>query len=688
MGFLSPFLLASATALAVPLWLHLRRKRRQTPVEFPSLRYLKSATARMKRQAKVEDFGLLLLRLLLIALLATAFARPVVRSSGGWLGTARSVESVVVIDATASMGWRGEAGPRIEAAKRLAREWIKGLDRLDSVALWVLTDRLEKPVPVPIADRAFLFKQLDAVTVSDGSSGLAPVFNAAHEWAETRSIGRKELVVITDNQPAAWDWPADGFFRNSWDRGGVGLVVLAPDSVRAANVDVESVEWNSRALREGSLLSGVAKVVSHGDAAVSDLLECRVDGKTVFRKPVEIPPGGSVDVPLSLAVPSVNGPVFTGEVALAGDALACDDKWHFALPVRHPINALVVERAAGIGGGMKPAFFLTRALAAGGAGKATAIEADAWPKQSTDGIDSLWFTGGSLTDTAAWAKAMDFAQAGGTVVVTGDSQPSPLPADWPVTVGEESRLPAGRMATRLLAPDHLLFDGVWSEQTPFPPLPQRTARSCVPANGAKLLATLAGGFPLLVEAPHGKGSVLWLNASADRSWGDLPLSPAFVALVQQLARAKELALQAATTCRVGEAWPDLSKFSLAASWPKGGDGEPATRAAHAGVFDAVSEDGKALWRCAVNVRRVESELRPLEAAKLQAMLPGKVVAGQQGIREWREEIRREVPLWPWLLTIAALVFLAEGWLSARAAKQRAAAAGGDLPKWMARRAVG
>ncbi len=686
MGFLSPFLLASAAALAVPLWLHLRRKRRQTPVEFPSLRYLKSATARMKRQAKVEDLGLLLLRLLLIALLAVAFARPVVRSSGGWLGAARSVESVVVIDATASMGWRGESGTRMDTAKRLAREWINGLDHSDAVALWVLTDRLEKPVPVPIVDRAFLFKQLDAVTESDGSSGLAPVFNAAHEWAEARSIGRKELVVITDNQSAAWDWPAEDFFRNSWDRAGVGLVVLVPDTVRAVNVNVESVEWDARALREGALLSGVAKVMNHGDVAVTDLLECRISGKMVFRKPLEIPAGGSVDVPLSLAVPVVGGPVWTGEFALAGDALACDDKWNFALPVRHPINALVVEHVAGIGGGMKPSFFLTRAIAAGGAGKATAIESDAWLKQSTEGIESLWFVGGYLTAKAAWEKAMEFANAGGTVVVTGDSQPDPLPADWPVTVGEEARLPAGRMATRLLASDHILFDGVWSDQTPFPPLPQRIVRSSVPANGGKLLATLAGGYPLLVEAPRGKGRVFWLNASVDRTWGDLPLSPAFVALVQQMARAKELALQTTTTCWVGEAWPDVSKFSITAAWPKGESGEPAVRALKAGVFDAISDDGKTLWRCAVNVRRAESDLRPVEAAKLQAMLPGKVAAGQQGIREWREEIRREVPLWPWFLTAAALVFLVEGWMSARAAKQRAMAAGGGLPKWMERRA--
>jgi hypothetical protein len=683
MGFLSPYLFSGLLVLAVPLWLHLRRRRRQTPVEFPSLRYLKMAAARMKRQARVEDVWLLLLRLLLVALLAAAFARPVVRSAGGWLGAGRSVESVIVIDATASMGWRGETGSRLAAAKRLAREWIDGLDPSDAVALWVLTDKLEQPVPVPIADRAHLFARIDALEPSEGSASLAPVFNAAREWAETRSAGRKELVVITDNQAAAWDWPAQGFFRNAWKRGGTSLVVLSPDSQQPANISVAAVEWQGKTVREGTLLHGVVKLVNHGDSAVSDLLEVRSGDEVLLRKPVELSANGSMDVPLSLAVPALGGPVFSGEVALAGDALACDDHWYFSIPARRAMSSLVVERGGGPGGGMRPSFFLTKALAAGGAGKAESIEDSAWGRQSTAGIDSVWFTGAAITDGAAWLKAVAFAEAGGTVVVTGDSQPDPLPNDWPVTAGGESKLPAGRMATRLLTPAHPLFEGVWNEQAPFPPLPQKIARSCEPADGTKLLATLAGGFPLLVEQTRGKGRILWLNASADRSWGDLPLSPAFVVLVQQIARARELSTQTATSAWVGEAWPDLGTFAGDAAWsvPK-----EETRALRSGVFDAVSKDGAVQWRCAVNVRRDESDLRALDAAKLQAMLPGRVAAGTQGLREWRKEIRREVPLWPWLLAAAALVFLTEGWVGSRLAKHREISAGGETPKWLGRRA--
>lgn len=683
MGFLSPLLLASLAALAVPLWLHLRRRRRQTPLEFPSLRYLKMAAARMKRQAKVEHLGLLLLRLLVLALLAAAFARPVIHSSGGWLGAGRSVESVIVIDATASMGWRGEAGSRFDVAKRLAREWIDGLDRSDAIALWVLTDKLEQPVPVPIADRAHLFDQLDALKPSEGSSSLAPVFTAAREWAEPRSAGRKELVVITDNQAAAWDWPAEGFFRNTSKRGGTSLVVLSPDSQQPSNISVAAVEWEGKTVREGTLLQGVVKLINHGDSSVSDLLEVRCGGQVPLRKPVELSANGAMDVPISLAVPTLDGPVFSGEIALAGDALACDDRWFFSLPARRPINSLVIERDGTFGGGMRPSFFLTRALAAGGAGKAGSITAAAWSKQSTDGIESLWFTGDAIADESAWRKAVAFAEAGGTVVVTGNSQPDPLPKDWPVTAGGESNLPAGRMATRLLEPSHPLFEGVWNEQAPFPPLPQKIARNCEPADDTKLLATLAGGFPLLVEQAQGKGRILWLNASTDRSWGDLPLSPAFVALVQQMACARELSMQSATSAWVGEAWPDLSAFSGDVAWSIPDD---AARALRGGVFDAVSKDGAVQWRCVVNVRRAESDLRPLDAAELQAMLPGRVVAGTQGIREWRREIRREVPLWPWLLAAAALVFLAEGWTSSWFAKRRESSAGGQTPKWIGRRA--
>lgn len=686
MGFLSPLLLASAAALAVPLWLHLRRRRRQNPVEFPSLRYLKMAAARMKRQARVEDLGLLLLRLLLLGLLAMAFARPVIRSSGNnWLGTRRAVESVIVIDATASMGWHGASGSRIDEAKRLAREWIDGLDRSDAVALWVLTDQLERPVPLPVTDRAHLHAKLDALKVSEGTSSLAPVFEAAREWADGRAAGRRELVVITDNQHAAWDWPAAGFFRSRWRSGNAGLVVLTPDDAVAANAAVDSVIWNRSVAGDGDVLEGVVKLVNHGPAPVKDLLECRLGGVTIQRLPVEIQGGGSTDVAVSLPVSGISGAVLAGDLSLAGDALSCDDRWHFALPVRKRSVSLVVDREDAASGVAVPSHFLTRALAAGGAGKAEVIPSAAFKDHPLENVDTLWFTSGSVRNASDWAMAVDFAGRGGTVVITAESRPEPAFSSWPVDSGEETPLPAGRMATRLLAASHPMFEGVWSERVPFPPLPQRIARHCAPASGAKALASLAGEYPLLVELPKGRGRILWINASLDRSWGDLPLSPVFVALVQQMARSGELAKRAATSAWVGEAWPDLASVDAEASWPTDSGSGTTPRMLRSGVFDALDKNAAPVWRCAVNARRAESDLRPESAAALQAMLPGKVTAGSTGLRDWRDANRRDVPLWPWLLAAAALVYVLEWRLSSVAAMLRQPAADRNPPLRMERR---
>ncbi len=674
MSFLSPWLLVFGSALAAPLWLHLRRRRRQAPVPFPSLRHLRPAAARMRREARLEDAGLLALRLLLAALLVTAFARPVVRSGGGWWGAGRVVESVVVIDATASMSWRGPAGTRFEAAKRLARDWAGRLGRGDALALWMLTDRLERPVPLPVADRTHWLRQLDALEPSDGSCSLAPVFAAAEEWARGAGSGRKEIVVITDNQRAAWDWRAAEFFKKSWPRAEVNLVVLAPDGESPANLALREVAWNRSAVRAGDLLSGVAQVVNHGSAEVSDLLECRVGGKVVARAPVRVAGGGMAELPLSFAVPESDGPPLAGELALAGDAFSADDRWFFAVPVWNPCRSLVVDPADGLGGSLRPGYFLVRALAAGGAGTAEESTAANWMEKSLDGVDALWFTGNAVKGGADWEKALAFAESGGTVALAATNRPEPPPPGWPVSDGPEMVFPATRIATRLLAPEHLLFSGLWSERLPFPPLSQRAARQCQAVPGARTLATLAGELPLIVELPHGKGRVLWLNASADRTWGDLPLSPVFVALAQQFSRASELHRTAAANVWVGGAFPALDAIPGAA-W----SAAPAARVTAAGLHEATDENKRTLWRCAANVRREESDLRPLPAESLAALIPGRLATGAEGARAWREETRREVPLWPWLLAAAALVFTAESWLAGRTARRRIHAAGAAVP---------
>ena len=668
MGFLSPAFLLALTAVGVPLWLHLARRRKLVPVPFSSLRYLKQASARMRRQARLEDLGLLALRCLLVALLAMALARPVIRSRTTWLGLEWPRAVVVVIDATSSMNWHGKGGSRLIQAKHQAANWIRSLSANDRVALWVLSDHVSKPVPEPVSDHRLVLKALEEIEGSDGSSSLAPVFAAARDWADRESRGSRGLVVFTDNQPAAWDWPASTYFSQNWPKRDVDLLVVQTDAERPANLAVSPVRWTGNLARGGRPITGTVRVENKSSQPGGEIVELLLGNQTILRRTVELPAEGSVEIPLTVPPPANPGTVVDGEIRLSGDGFGGDDVWHFALPAQRQVKVRVVEHAGGASGRVRPSFFLSRALAAGGAATVEVIEDADCAQRPWDGCDAVFLTGGSRIPEAVWPVIRKVAESGGTVASFANQLDGTAPAAWPVEAGAETTLPPGRIATRVLTPDHPLFLGLWSEAQPFPPLSQGTARKATPRAGARVLATLAGELPLVVETRCGQGSLVWINTSADRAWGDLPLSPAFVPLMQQIARLGELSSRAPTQRWVGESWPTLS---TPVRWMDAENHATATPGpAQAGRFTATRADGRTLWTCAANVRREESDLRPLNPDALQRFLPGRLATGETAMTASERDAHRQIPLWPWLLAAAAMIYVAESWWSLRAAERR------------------
>ncbi|MDH3479884.1 MAG: BatA domain-containing protein, partial [Gemmatimonadota bacterium] len=104
--FLAPLFLAGAAAIAIPILVHLTHRERRETVKFPSLMFLRRVPFRTVRRQRIRHWPLLLLRVAAIALVATAFARPLWdRGTIGpaTLGSAREV--VVLLDRSYSMGY-------------------------------------------------------------------------------------------------------------------------------------------------------------------------------------------------------------------------------------------------------------------------------------------------------------------------------------------------------------------------------------------------------------------------------------------------------------------------------------------------------------------------------------------------------------------------------------------------------
>src|SRR5436190_22319004 len=104
MSFLNPYLLFGSLALSIPVLIHLVRREKSEIIPFSSLIFMLKVPKRSIRQQKMKNLLLMALRLLIIALLVGAFARPYMTQPAKPVANANSNRgSVLLLDTSYSM---------------------------------------------------------------------------------------------------------------------------------------------------------------------------------------------------------------------------------------------------------------------------------------------------------------------------------------------------------------------------------------------------------------------------------------------------------------------------------------------------------------------------------------------------------------------------------------------------------
>src|SRR6266849_4779559 len=128
MGFLTPWFLAGALAVGLPIWLHLLKQHKTTPLPFSSLMFFERRTQSSIKHRRLRYLLLFALRTALVILIALAFANPFIQSSSGTLTGGRKL-MVLAIDNSFSM----RQGDRLERAKLEAMRALPGAGSADRV---------------------------------------------------------------------------------------------------------------------------------------------------------------------------------------------------------------------------------------------------------------------------------------------------------------------------------------------------------------------------------------------------------------------------------------------------------------------------------------------------------------------------------------------------------------------------
>ena len=660
-------------ALAPIVWHLFLRPRRQT-VAFPSLMFFLKVEPRLEGRRKLREYLILALRCLLLAALVLALARPYLPAIGGGGATAVAV----VLDTSASMAAPGADGrPLGRTANEAAVALLHHLGQAGPGNRAVLIPTAPDPAVVlpqrPVGDLKSLTTALDRLGPTEAMGDAAGALVRGAAALADDHAGNRELIVVTDLQSGEWDVPAKLPPLPPGVR--VTVYALAPRA-GSGGVDVTQVvppAGRPVAGRPARCLVGLANR-SRAEATVAARIT-RPDGTEDVRD-VTIPAGGETTLPVLLTAPAA-GPTW-GLVRLEGTAAGTAQRAGLAVWAQERIAAVLLGNPKDFGP-------LSLALAPDGNGAISGIVPQVVPMAglvtALQKRPSLVVVSWHEVSALPGEPLQAWIAAGGTLLVLPAGEAGLPPTGVPAWVGcapvSEARL--SPPATPVL-PDP--GAACWEQVRDLAgvvgvKLRIQRAWPLEGPPGQRIVLALPDGRPVLSERPLGRGLIVTSGLAFHPGWSDLPLKGWSLALVQGLA------LRGAATSRI---------FDLVAGQglpPAPGDRSPSRlRSLAGGSLDwqgpraevpVLVQAGIYQWETIgspatlVAVRAAPEEGRQRYAdptgsaqAALLAGLDARSVAIKDAAEltaDWQRQ-RRGFDLLPWLLGLALVCWLAEGWLAA------------------------
>lgn len=578
MSFATPLLLLGLLAVGIPPLLHLLARVRAKDQPFPTLRFLRITVEKTARRRNLQNWLLLIVRCLLLAVLALAVAEPIVRAGGAWLGT-RETDVVIVLDTSYSMNTRSgnpQAQDRFGLMTMQVRELLSGADQPGRAALLrtsagnkdaTLTTRLDE-----------LRRELDAAKTTAGKPDLAAAVRQAGALLGNSSNPNRAVYLFTDLQRRS----VEPFLSGPIDLSGASLFVVHPPARPVRNVGVVDLRIEGPAVAEAEMtFLATVRNASQSPATVEvELHTVGPEASEPQRVVCSLQPAGRDDSQAEVRFTrrfSRAGTVI-GWVGLAGDDdLPTDDRRYFALPLRGPVRALVIAGPAGASGGLAadPGGMLRVALDWRGQTRPEEpwpirerlVRAEAFALADLHDADIAFFCDVGRFTSASLRAVRRFVRDGGTVWFFLGPGVSPescnrwffssagdglLPGRLAAAVGQVGGL-ARAEALGAVDVEHPLLAGLYDNPADYRVVQtQRHVPMDLPPDRGRVLLGLAGGDPLLVEHRLGAGRVYWCTTTASSRWSDLPASPLFLPMVVRSALRSGVATTGGVSVLAGE----------------------------------------------------------------------------------------------------------------------------------------
>lgn len=548
--FINPAFLWGALAASIPVIIHLINRRRARVVRFPAVQFVLRAERRVARKYRVKQWLLLALRTLILFLLTTALAEPVLRPREGDLAEITQTRAVaLILDNTMSMAYQVAGTTAWELAKEAAGLVLQELRPQDQGVVLPVVSTDEPPQALS-GERARLIQQVAALAGTFEASGFIKPFQQAYALLKTSDASRKEIVVVTDRTRIPWVGFEPAALQIIDPQVQVTVMVVGEQNA-PSNATVRVARFEHAPVVAGVRTKLTASVVNFGALDRKQVpVRLLVDERTLDQRLLDLPRGAEAEVVFDVVF---DQPGYRrGAIVLGGDALPADDAFYFTVPVRKALRVLLIDGDPRTTLVASETFYLMNALNPEGPSRPGPIQPRVVPVEEAerlrlDDYDVVALANVLTLSSSFRSRLMAFVNRGGGLwwFLGHHVDPNTYNRDF---FDAPTRLLPARLGTRLdrteMHPvtlhvsetDHPLFkpfSGQGREALGNVRVQRllTTERASLPPVSRVLIA-LPDGRPLLLEGKVGRGRVLMFTSTADVDWNELPVTTTYLPLIQ------------------------------------------------------------------------------------------------------------------------------------------------------------
>lgn len=580
--FANPWMLLGLLLALVPVAVHLFGRRKAPVVKFSALAFILAANPKKARALRVTEWLLVTLRSLAVALVALALARPMLPVPGGVAvgleGSAGPVAVVVVLDDSMSTFARSGGEPAFERARARAIALIERLPTGSKVAAVASGFPARLLVRQATEDRGAVLDAVRRLEHHPRRDDASRALQLADALLGTADLDDRRVVVLTDLQGTGWQSAAPPWLgRKDPERRPVVLRVDRLDPDTRENTAITDAVATPAADRGPNQVRVEVALQHFGQKPFRNYLTIRA-GDRELKSLVQLQPGEAAR--RSFVLPA-STPV--AEILLPPDGLDADNRRLLRLDGGAAVRVALVDGAPRPVPREDEVFFAARALelsaAHPGELAVDVLQLPGMTAQSLKDYDVVVLANVGELPAELVRGIAQAADAGkGVLITVGDNLPPDLPTFLP------GLLPAPLYGQRVVAQTGATGLGGHGAQTfrvadAHPDAPVPTAVQRLRTSLAALADTLgqtavnryalvqpsaalspqvvlyyADGAPALLVQPRGHGLVALLTTTLDRDWTDLPLQPAFLPVLHDVAvaLAGERGLERRSAVEIGD----------------------------------------------------------------------------------------------------------------------------------------